>query len=81
MGKGIASEKIEMMRTFGAEVILTPPVPFTSPDHYFHRAATAAYEGNLKDPGSHFFTNRKSTMHVPEQPDGRLTSLLLAYRV
>ena len=28
-----------MMRTFGAEVILTPPVPFTSPEHYFHRAA------------------------------------------
>ena len=26
--------------------------------HYFHRAATAAYEGNLKDPGSHFFTNQ-----------------------
>jgi cysteine synthase len=56
MGKGIASEKIEMMRTFGAEIILTPPVPFTSPEHYFHRAATAAYEGNLKEPGSHFFS-------------------------
>ena len=86
-----------MMRTFGAEVILTPPVPFTSPEHYFHRAAQVsgspavaprpsrtglrpegrvrragaggwvadragamkvAYEGNLKEPGSHFFTNQ-----------------------
>ena len=47
-----------MMRTFGARVILTPGVPFTSPEHYFHRAAQVAYEGNLKDPGSHFFTNQ-----------------------
>ena len=33
MGRGIAKEKIEMMKTFGAEVILTPPAPFTSPEH------------------------------------------------
>ena len=57
-GLGIAKEKIEMMRTFGAEVILTPGVPFTSPEHYFHRAAKVAYEGNQKEPGSHFFTNQ-----------------------
>ena len=42
---GIAAEKIEMMRTFGAEVILTPPAKFTDPEHYFHRAARVAYEG------------------------------------
>lgn len=58
MSAGIASEKIDMMRTLGAEIILTPGVPFTSPKHYFHRAAAAAHEGNLKAPGSHFFTNQ-----------------------
>jgi cysteine synthase A len=58
MGRGIAKEKIEMMRTFGAEVILTPPVPFDSPEHYFHRAAAAAAAGNAREPASHFFTNQ-----------------------
>ena len=58
MSGGIAKEKIEMMRTFGAQVILTPGVPFTSPEHYFHVAAKVAYEGNLQEPGSHFFTNQ-----------------------
>jgi cysteine synthase A len=58
MGRGIAAEKIEMMRTFGAEVILTPAVPFTDSQHYFHRAARVAYEGNLKNENSHFFTNQ-----------------------
>lgn len=58
MSGGIAKEKIDMMRTLGAEVILTPGVPFTSPEHYFHRAAKEAYDGNLRAPGSHFFTNQ-----------------------
>jgi cysteine synthase A len=58
MSGGIAKEKIDMMRTLGAEVILTPGVPFTSPEHYFHRAAKEAYDGNLSDPGSHYFTNQ-----------------------
>ena len=31
-----------MMKTLGAEVILTPGVPFTDPAHYFHVAAKLA---------------------------------------
>lgn len=39
MPESIASEKIELMRTLGAEVHLCPGVPFTDERHYFHVAA------------------------------------------
>ena len=52
MPASIAQEKIDMMKTFGAEVILTPGVPFTDPRHYFHVAATRGREAG------HFFTNQ-----------------------
>ena len=42
MPASIAQEKIDAMKTFGAQVILTPSVPFTSAAHYFHRARDAA---------------------------------------
>ena len=41
-----------MMRTYGAEVILTPSVPFSDARHYFH---VAAARGNEK---GYFFTNQ-----------------------
>ena len=46
MPASIAQEKIDAMQTFGAQVLLTPSVPFTSPEHYFHRAR----EGAAADP-------------------------------
>jgi cysteine synthase len=42
MPASIAQEKIDAMQTFGAQVLLTPSVPFTSPEHYFHRAREGA---------------------------------------
>ena len=47
MPETIAREKIEMMRTLGATVVLCPSVPFTDERHYFHEAArlAAATEG------------------------------------
>lgn len=42
MPASIAKEKIDAMKMFGAEVILTPPAKFTDPQHYFHRAREAA---------------------------------------
>ena len=52
MPASIAKEKIDMMRTYGAEVILTPSVPFSDARHYFH---VAAARGNEK---GYFFTNQ-----------------------
>lgn len=37
-----AQEKVDCMRNYGAEVILTPPAPFSDPNHYFHVAAREA---------------------------------------
>ena len=42
MPASIAQEKVDAMKTFGADVILTPSVPFTDQRHYFHRARDAA---------------------------------------
>jgi cysteine synthase A len=42
MPGSIAKEKVEAMETYGAKTILTPSVPFTSMEHYFHRARDAA---------------------------------------
>jgi cysteine synthase A len=38
MPASISSEKIELMKTLGAEVITCPAVPFASPEHYYQRA-------------------------------------------
>lgn len=39
MPESIAVEKIDLMKTLGAEVLLTPAVPFTDSRHYFHVAS------------------------------------------
>eukprot|EP00007_Cunea_sp_BSH-02190019_P004594 CAMPEP_0174244702 /NCGR_PEP_ID=MMETSP0417-20130205/36241_1 /TAXON_ID=242541 /ORGANISM="Mayorella sp, Strain BSH-02190019" /LENGTH=287 /DNA_ID=CAMNT_0015324415 /DNA_START=122 /DNA_END=982 /DNA_ORIENTATION=- len=44
MPESIAREKIELMRTLGAEVILTPPVPFSDARHYYWQASRIAAE-------------------------------------
>lgn len=43
MPQSIAVEKINLMKTLGAEVILTPPVPFTDPKHYYHVVCYVSY--------------------------------------
>ena len=53
MPKSIASEKINMMKALGADVVLCEPVPFSNPNHYFHTARRIAEE-NV----NHFFTNQ-----------------------
>jgi cysteine synthase len=44
MPESIAREKIDLMRTLGAEVILTPSVPFSDAQHYYWRARRIAAE-------------------------------------
>lgn len=42
MPSTIATEKVDLMRTLGAEVVLCDPVPFASPAHYYHTAGAIA---------------------------------------
>jgi cysteine synthase A len=65
MPASIAKEKIDAMKMFGAEVILTPPALFTDAQHYFHRAREAAKSDplgfwcnqfdNLENFNSHYY--------------------------
>jgi cysteine synthase A len=38
MPNHVSNEKVEMMKSFGAEVEICPVVPFTDPRHYYQRA-------------------------------------------
>lgn len=40
----VAQEKVDLARTFGAEVIVCPVVPFSDPRHYYHMARRLAEE-------------------------------------
>jgi cysteine synthase A len=44
MPETISPEKIELMKTFGATVMLQPAVPFADPRHYYHTADKIARE-------------------------------------
>jgi len=35
-----AREKYELLEALGAEIVRVPPVPFSNPDHFFHKART-----------------------------------------
>ena len=42
MPANVSQEKIDTARNFGAEVIVCPIVPFSDPQHYYHRAKEIA---------------------------------------
>ncbi|KAI9011644.1 cysteine synthase A [Hyaloraphidium curvatum] len=52
MNRTIAVEKQNLLRTFGADLILVDPAPFTSPDHYYHVGKRIAEENGW------FFANQ-----------------------
>ncbi len=77
----MSSEKVKLLRAFGAEVIITPTaVPPDHPDHYLQkaRAITAATPGavmadqfyNQANPDAHHDT---TGMEIWEQTEGRVT--------
>jgi cystathionine beta-synthase len=77
----MSSEKVKLLRAFGAEVIITPTaVPPDHPDHYLQRARsiTAATPGavmadqfyNEANPKAHYETTGRE---IWEQTDGRIT--------
>jgi len=77
----MSTEKVKLLRAFGAEVVITPTaVPPDHPDHYLQRARsiTAATPGavmadqfyNPANPDAHF---RTTGPEIWEQTDGRVT--------
>ncbi|MEM7081613.1 MAG: cysteine synthase A [Pseudomonadota bacterium] len=51
-------EKIDALRSFGAEVRLIPAVPYKNPNHFVHTSERLAQELNAHQPGSAFFANQ-----------------------
>jgi len=77
----MSTEKVKLLRAFGAEVVITPTaVPPEHPDHYLQRARsiTAATPGavmadqfyNPANPDAHY---RTTGPEIWEQTDGRVT--------
>ncbi len=77
----MSSEKVKLLRAFGAEVVITPTaVPPDHPDHYLQKARsiTAATPGavlanqfyNQANPNAHYATTGRE---IWEQSEGRVT--------
>jgi cysteine synthase A len=78
-------EKQDMMRAFGAEVIVCPPVPFKDPAHYYQRARIIAEQTPGAVWGSQFENTANMRAHVegtgPEiwrQCAGKVDGLVVA---
>ncbi len=80
----MSSEKVKLLRAFGAEVIITPTaVPPDHPDHYLQRARTITAETpgavladqfyNQANPDAHYAT---TGVEIWEQSDGRVTHFI-----
>jgi len=77
----MSSEKVKLLRAFGAEVVITPTaVPHDHPDHYLHTARRIAAETpgavmadqfyNPANPDAHYATTGRE---IWEQSEGRVT--------
>ncbi len=78
-------EKIDLLRTFGAEVELVPPVPFANPDNYYHVARRRAEERehafwanqfeNTANADAHYYTTGPE---IWAQTDGQLDGIVMS---
>jgi cystathionine beta-synthase len=80
----MSSEKVSLLRAFGAEVIITPTaVPPDHPDHYLQKAHSIAAETpgavlmnqfyNEANPNAHYAT---TGLEIWEQSEGRVTHFI-----
>lgn len=80
----MSSEKVSLLRAFGAEVIITPTaVPPDHPDHYLEKARSIAAETpgavlanqfyNEANPNAHYATTGRE---IWEQSEGRVTHFI-----
>lgn len=80
-----SSEKIELLRTLGAEVELVPPVPFSNPNNYYHVAKARAENlenafwanqfENLANSDAHYYT---TGTEIWEQCDRQLDGVVMS---
>jgi len=78
-------EKIELLRTLGAEVELVPPVPFSNPENYYHVARRRAEEienafwadqfENLANSEAHY---RTTGPEIWQQTGGHLHAIIMS---
>jgi len=53
-----SQEKVDTLRSYGAEVRLIPAVPYKNPAHFIHTSRRVAEEMNEREPGSAFWANQ-----------------------
>jgi len=80
-----SQEKIELLRTLGAEVELVPPVPFANPNNYYHLARRRAEEQenafwanqfeNLANSEAHY---RTTAPEIWQQTNGELDGIVMS---
>ncbi len=80
-----SQEKIDLLRTLGAEVELTNPAPFSSPDNYYHAARRRAEEiknafwanqfENLANSEAHYHT---TAPEIWSQTGGELDGIVMS---
>ena len=80
-----SQEKIDLLRTLGAEVELTTPAPFASPDNYYHVARKRSEEitnsfwanqfENLANSDAHYYT---TAPEIWSQTDGDLDGIVMS---
>ncbi|WP_271253985.1 cysteine synthase A [Pseudanabaena sp. Chao 1811] len=80
-----SQEKIDLLRTLGAEVELATPAPFTSPDNYYHVARRRAEEienafwanqfENLSNSDAHYHT---TAPEIWRQAGGELDGIVMS---
>lgn len=80
-----SSEKIELLRTLGAEVELVPPVPFSNPGNYYHVARDRAQNlenafwanqfENLANSEAHYQT---TAPEIWQQASGELDGIVMS---
>ena len=80
-----SQEKIDLLRTLGAEVELTTPAPFASPDNYYHVARKRSEEvnnsfwanqfENLSNSDAHYYT---TAPEIWNQTGGELDGIIMS---
>jgi cysteine synthase A len=80
-----SQEKIDLLRTLGAEVELTNPAPFSSPENYYHVAHNRADEienafwanqfENLSNSDAHYYT---TAPEIWRQTGGELDGIVMS---
>jgi cysteine synthase A len=90
MPKNQSREKIDTLKSFGAEVRLIPPVPYKDPNHFVHTSGRLAAELNETESNGAFWANQFENLsnrefhekttgpEIWEQTDGAVDGFICA---